>query len=122
MKIIIKGHSRFRIDPNLHSYINEKIGRLDKFVLEPAICEVTLHQKAGPKRGLDKDVHIAITMPGLSKSIFAQARTNDFMGSIDIAFKKIESEVQHYKEKKANSRFPKKYYEAKLEEEKENEI
>ena len=32
MRIIIKGHSGFKVDENLYSYIQEKLTRLDKFV------------------------------------------------------------------------------------------
>jgi len=122
MKIIIRGRNNFKVDENLYSYVQEKIARLDKFVSEPAVCEVMLSQKEGPKRGLDKDVHINLTMADIKNPIHAQARTNEFLASIDLAYKKIEGEVQNFKEKKSDSRFPTKYREAKIEEEKEGEI
>ena len=122
MRIIIKGHSGFKVDENLYSYIQEKIQRLDKFVKEPAVCEVTFSQKEGPKRGLDKDVRINLTMADIKNPIHAQARTDEFLASIDIAYKKLEVEVQTFKEKNIGSRFPKKYYEAKLEEKEGGEI
>ena len=123
MKIIIRGRNNYKVDENLYSYIQEKMMRLDKFVKEPAVCEVTLSEKSqGPKRGLDKDVHIALTMAEAKNPIYAHERTNDFLGSIDIAYKKIEGEAQNFKEKESNSRYPTKYQEAKIEEEKEGEI
>jgi len=122
MRIIIKGHSGFKVDENLYSYIQDKLTRLDKFVKEPSICEVTLSQKEGPKRGLDKDVHINLTMADIKNPVHAQARTNEFLASIDLAYKKIESEVQTMKEKNNGSRYPTKYYEAEQEEKKEGEI
>ena len=122
MKIIIRGHGGFKVDENLYSYIQEKIERLDKFVKEPAVCEVTLSQKEGPKRGLDKDVHMIVTMAEAKNPIYSHARTNEFLASIDIAYKKIEHELQNIKEKDIGSRFPTKYREAKIEEEKANEL
>ncbi|KKQ74368.1 MAG: hypothetical protein US94_C0006G0003 [Berkelbacteria bacterium GW2011_GWB1_38_5] len=123
MKIIIRGKNNYKVDQNLYSYIQEKIERLDKFVKEPVVCEVTLSEKSqGPKRGLDKDVHISLTMAESKNPIFSHARTNEFMASIDIAYKKIEHELQNIKEKEIGSRFPTKYYEAKIEEEKANEL
>lgn len=122
MKIIIKGRNNFKVDENLRFYIQEKIERLDKFIKEPAACEVTLGEKGGPKRGLDKDVHITLTMAETKNPIYSHARTNEFIASIDIAYNKIEHKLEKIKDKDTSDRYPTKYYEAKLEEEKENEL
>ncbi len=115
MKIIIKGHKHLKIDPNLHSYIEERIRKYEPIVKEPAVCEVVLSDQRGPKGGEDKVVKVTLTLPDVKNPIFVSERTSDFFGSIDLAQERLEHQILKYKEKvKIGSRYPKKYWLAKL--------
>ena len=122
MKIIISG-KQFKADENLRNYINERFLKLAKFVKEPATLEVVLSDEMGAKSGVDKLVTVTMTLPGLKNSIHIEEVTSDFKGSIDLVQERLEKHLLKYKEQvKIGTRFPKKYYEAKLEEEAEGEI
>ena len=115
MRVIIKGKSGFKVGDDLKSYVEDKITKFDALVEEPAICEVTLFEKnKGAKRGIDKDVHIALSVPQINKSLYAKCRTNDFFASIDLAVTQVEEQLIKYKDKKTGSRFPVKYWAAKM--------
>ena len=122
MKIIISG-KQFQVDENLRSYINERFLKFTKFVQEPATIEVILSDEMGAKSGVDKSIKVTITLPELKNPIHIEEVTSDFKGSIDVIEERLEKHLLKYKEQvKIGDRFPKKYYEAKLEEEKEGEI
>lgn len=112
---IIKGKSGFKIGDDLKSYVEDKISKFETLVEEPAICEVTLFEKdKGAKRGIDKDVHISLSVPQINKPLYAKCRTNDFFASIDLAVSQVEEQLVKYKDKKTSSRFPVKYWAAKM--------
>lgn len=122
MRIIIKGR-QFKVDNNLQVYIEEKILKYQKFVIEPAVCEVVLADMGGKKGGKDKEVRLTLTLPQEKKPLYFCARTADFIGSIDLVQEKLEKFLLKYKEtKKIGSQFPTKYYQAKKEEERAGEI
>ena len=115
MRIIIKKKGGLKIGKNLKSYIEDKVVKFESLVEEPAICEVTLFEKnKGAKRGIDKDVHILLTVPGIKKPLFSKCSTNDFFGSIDLAQAQVEEQLVKYKDKKIGSRFPIKYWASKM--------
>ncbi|MBM2820336.1 MAG: hypothetical protein HW405_96 [Candidatus Berkelbacteria bacterium] len=122
MKIIISG-KQFKVDENLRNYINERFLKFSKFVKEPAKIEVVLSDEMGTKGGVDKCVKVTITLPELKTPIHIEEITSDFMGSINLIEERLEKHLLKYKEQiKVGDRYPKKYYEAKLEEEAEGEI
>lgn len=122
MRIIVKAKN-FKIPTDLESYIREKLLKFEKMTEEPTVCEVRLEERRGAKRGVDKIVHIYLTLPKVKNPIYLMEATNDWFGSIDLIEEKFEKEILKYKEKvKIGSRYPKKYFEAKLEEEAEGEI
>lgn len=111
MRIIIKGHKKLSISPDLRSYIEEKIRKYEPLVKEPAICEVILSDLRGSKGGVDKDVRITMTLPEMKNPIFVRETTSDFFGSIDLAQERLEHQILKYKEQiKIGSRFPTKYW------------
>jgi len=121
MRIIISG-KQFKVDENLRNYINERFLKFAKFVKEPTILEIVLSNFMGTK-GNDQAVCVTVTLPGLKKPINVEEVTADFKGSIDLVEERLEKALLKYKEKvKIGTRYPKKYYEAKLEEEAEGEI
>ncbi|OGD56972.1 ribosomal subunit interface protein [Candidatus Berkelbacteria bacterium RBG_13_40_8] len=122
MKIIIKG-KQYKVDENLQKYILERFHKYESMVQEPAIIEITLSDTLGPKRGLDKVVCITATLPDIKNPIHIEEATSEFKGTIDLIQERLEQQLRKYKDKvKIGSRFPKKYLDAKLQEEKEKEI
>ncbi len=121
MKIIISG-KQFKVDDNLRNYINERFRRFEKMVKEPATMEIVLSNFMGPK-GNDQAVCVTATLPGLKNPIHIEEVTNDFKGSIDLIEERLEKVIERYKEQTIiGTRYPKKYHDAELEEEKEGEI
>ena len=121
MRIIIKG-KQFKVDQNLRNYINERFLKFTRYVKEPATLEIVLSNFMGPK-GNDQSVHVTATLPGLKNPIHIEEVTSDFKGSIDVIQERLEQQLRKYKDKvKIGSRFPQKYLDAKIEEEKEGEI
>ncbi len=122
MKILIKAKN-FELDENLRSYLEEKLRKYEKVVQEPAVCEVRLEEKGGAKKGIDKLVHLYLTLPKMKNPIHLMEQTDDWFGSIDLIEDKLASEFIKYKEKYLiGSRYPKKYHAAELEEEAEDEL
>lgn len=111
------------LNDDLKSYAEEKVLKFVDIILEPAVCEIVLSDEFGPKGGEDKLVRITLTLPGEKNSIHVEAQTDDFFGSIDLVQEKLAKELEKYKEKvKIGDRFPKKFENAKLEEEKNKEL
>lgn len=122
MKIHIKG-IKVKISPDLRSYVLEKIKKYEPLIKEPATCQVILKDTRGPKGGLDKEVTISMTLPGIKKPLFVSQCSSDFFGSIDLVQERLEHQILKYKEQvKIGTRYPKKYFEAKTEEEASGEI
>lgn len=98
MRIIIKGKN-FKLNEDLKNYAFEKISKFTEIAEDPSICEVVLSDELGPKGGIDKSVHITLTLPGEKNAIHVEEMTSDFFGSLDLAQEKLEREIEKYKEK-----------------------
>jgi ribosomal subunit interface protein len=123
MKVIIKTLKGLKIDPNIKDYAQEKVLKYEPMVEEPAVCEIVFSDELGPKGGVDKSVHITMTLPGEKNPIHVEALATEFMGAMDLAQEKLEQEITRYKEqKKIGSRYPAKYEQAKIEEEENREV
>lgn len=122
MRIIIKGKN-LKLNEDLKSYAFEKVAKFAEIIEDPAVCEVVLSDELGPKGGVDKAVHITLTLPGEKNAVHIEKTTSDFFGSIDLAQEKLEREILKYKEKtKIGPRYPTKYHEAKVVEEANQEL
>lgn len=122
MKIIISG-KQFKVDDNLRGYIEERLRKFEKMVSEPAVLEVVLSDLLGSKGGVDKGVTLTMSLPGNKNPIHIEEVTADYKGSIDLIEERLEKVLRRYKEQvKIGTRYPKKYHEATLEEESEDEI
>lgn len=122
MNISITGHN-VELNDDLKTYAREKILKYEGQILEPAVCDIVLSNEFGPKGGIDKSVHITLTLPGEKNAIHVETRTDDFFGSIDLAQEKLEQQILKYKETiKIGPRFPKKYHEADLAEKENQEL
>jgi len=122
MQVIIKGLHGFKVPDSLKDYAEEKIRKYEKMIEEPAICEIVFEDINGSQGGVDKKIHFNLELPNEKYTLHVEETTTDFMGSINLAQEKIEQEILRYKsQKKIGSRYPKKYYDAKIEEEKTGE-
>lgn len=122
MKITISG-KQVKVDDNLRGYIEERFRKFEKMVFEPAAIDVVLSDLMGSKGGVDKSVHVTLTLPEIKNPIHIEEVTADFKGSIDLIEERLETQISKYKEKtKIGTRYPKKYHEAKLQEESEGEL
>lgn len=98
MRIIVKGKN-IKLNDDLKNYAFEKVSKYSEIIEDPAVCEVVLSDELGPKGGIDKSVHITLTLPGEKNAIHVEAQTDDFFGSLDLAQEKLEQQVIKYKEK-----------------------
>lgn len=99
MKIIIETVRSLKIDKDLKAYAMEKFGKFDNRVDESAVCIVTFSDELAPKDGVNKTVHLTLTLPNEKNPIHLEESTSDFFGSIDLIQEKLEREMIKYKEK-----------------------
>ncbi|MDC7294943.1 MULTISPECIES: ribosome hibernation-promoting factor, HPF/YfiA family [unclassified Butyrivibrio] len=91
MKFTIVGKN-IEVTPGLHSAVEEKIGKLEKYFTPETIVNVTLN--------VDKDRHkIEVTIPVKGKIIRAEQVSNDMYVSIDLVEEIIERQLKKYKSK-----------------------
>lgn len=110
MRVIIKTKGG-RLDQKVRDYAQEKFTRLSKLTEEPAVCEVMIYDEYGLKGGEDKFVELALTMANEKNPIHVEAKSIDFLASIDFAHDCLEKQlVKHKEKKKIGDRFPKKYF------------
>ena len=99
MKVLVTGLRGLKVDDNLKSYAEEKVLKFVPLLEEPAVCEIMLADELGQKDGVDKSVHITMTLPNEKNPLHVEVTTSDFFGSIDLAEEKLEREIIKYKEK-----------------------
>jgi putative sigma-54 modulation protein len=122
MQINISG-KQVKVDDNLRGYIEERLRKFEKMVLEPAIVDVVLSNLRGSKGGVDKAIHVTVTLPDIKNPIHLEETTDDYKGSIDLIEERLETQIMKYKEEvKIGTRYPKKYHDAKMQEESEGEL
>jgi putative sigma-54 modulation protein len=91
MKFTIVGKN-IEVTPGLHSAVEEKIGKLEKYFTPETIVNVTLN--------VDKDRHkIEVTIPVKGKIIRAEQVSNDMYVSIDLVEEVIERQLKKYRHK-----------------------
>ncbi len=95
MKLIIKGRHRLNVPVELRRYIEEKVSRALKRRPEPLIVDVMLADIRGEKGGIDKVIHITVSLPGRKKPIFISEVATDFFEAVDLT----ESRLRHQLEK-----------------------
>ena len=110
MKFTIVGKN-INVTPGLHSAVEEKIGKLEKYFTPDTNVNVTL--------SVDKERHkIEVTIPVKGKIIRAEQVSNDMYVSIDLVEEVIERQLKKYKSKLVDkqqaeaSKFKKEYIEA----------
>ena len=93
MKFNIRG-KKLEVTPSLKSYIEEKIGRLDKYFENPDNIEATVLIKVS---GINQVVEVTINTHGLI--LRGEESNKDLYASIDFVTDKIERQIRKNKTK-----------------------
>jgi len=109
MKITITfRHTKSQAD--LEDYIEDKLLKYEKMVLEPTVVDVVLDDLMGSKGGNDKKVSITAQLPHVKGPLHLEQCTNDFTSAFDLVEDRFARHIERYHEKVVvGSRFPKKY-------------
>lgn len=110
MRVIIKTKEG-KLEQKVRDYATEKFAKLEKLVEEPAVLEAMIYDINGQKGGEDKFVEVALTMANEKNPIHVEAKSIEYLASIDFAHDCLETQlVKHKEKKKIGDRFPKKYF------------
>jgi len=115
MRAIVKAR-HITLDENLKAYAEEKIEHAaSKHFDNPfVIIEIELSDLFGPKGGQDKQCEVTMALP-LGNILRIKEVSEDIYLAIDSARDRLVRSLERYKEKKlVGSRYPKKYYAAKV--------
>ncbi len=93
--------------PELEDYIEDKILKYEKMVLEPTIVDVVLDDLMGSKGGNDKKVAITAQLSHVKGPLHLEESTNDFTSAFDLVEDRFARHIERYHEKVVvGSRFP----------------
>ena len=91
MKFIISGKN-IEVTESIKAAIEEKLGRLDKYLVDDTIVNVTLSVQKGRQK-------IEVTIPMKGHIIRAEEGSEDMYVSIDLVEEVIERQLRKYKNK-----------------------
>ena len=119
MKFIISGKN-IEVTEGIKAAIEEKLGRLDKYLVDDTIVNVTLSVQKGRQK-------IEVTIPMKGHIIRAEEGSEDMYVSIDLVEEVIERQLRKYKNKivdrkQAPGNFQQEYLEKDYEEDEEVKI
>ena len=119
MKFIISGKN-IEVTEGIKAAIEEKLGRLDKYLVDDTIVNVTLSVQKGRQK-------IEVTIPMKGHIIRAEEGSEDMYVSIDLVEEVIERQLRKYKNKivdkqQAAANFQKAYLDKDYEEDEEVKI
>ena len=102
MKIIIKA-TNTKLSPSINEYIEEKIGRLDKFLkgFDSELIEARVDVgkvRQGQRRGEIFRAEVNLNIGG--HLIRAEETENSLMAAIDLVKDRLSREIKKYKDKK----------------------
>lgn len=93
MKYNIHG-SKVKITPSIKSYIEEKVGKIDKYLVNPDDVNANVAVRIS---GNEQIVEVTINMPKFI--LRAEERHNDLYSAIDLVSDKLERQVRKNKSK-----------------------
>ena len=98
MEIVIRGDN-VDVTPRLQSYVERKMGRLDRYMPNIVDVQVELSQEKAHRNG---DRHVAqVTLRNSRGTILrAEERTTDLFAAIDIVVDKMYRQIERYKGKR----------------------
>ncbi len=98
MQLIITGKN-FQVSDWLDSYVRKKIGKLDRYLTDPAETRVELTEEKTKNAQQRQVVQVTIFKNGTIMR--AEERSADMTASVDAVVDKLERQIVRYKEKGA---------------------
>ncbi len=89
---------KFDADARLVDFINQKIGRLDRFIERAISAEVILKLDRDFEKG-NKVVTVTVAIPG--NDLVAEARCKSFEEAVDQCVDALKRQIEKYKDKVA---------------------
>ena len=96
MKFIISGKN-IEVTEGIKAAIEEKLGRLDKYLVDDTVVNVTLSVQKGRQK-------IEVTIPMKGHIIRAEEGSEDMYVSIDLVVDVIERQIRRYKTRLMNQK------------------
>lgn len=100
MRIVLKSHG-LKLDKNIKSYAEEKILKLKKWVIEPAVAEINFSVRT--HRGKNKIIKIVLSLPNHKKAMHAENCCDDFYTAVDLTTDRLKTQLSKTKGKLKNS-------------------
>jgi putative sigma-54 modulation protein len=97
MQLTIKGRN-IEVTDRLRSYVDKKIGRLDRFLPELAEARVELSEEASQKTSHRQVAQVTVRSNGTL--LRAEERSNDIYAAIDAVTDKLHRQIRRYKGKR----------------------
>lgn len=87
---------KFKADPKLEKYVNDKVGKLDRLADNATKCEVTLKVDK-PESDNNKIVEISMAMPG--QTLFNSKQADTFEEAVNDCVDTMRVQIDKYKER-----------------------
>ena len=87
---------KFKADPKLENYINEKVAKLDRLIDNATKCEVFLKVDK-PESDNNKIAEISLTLPG--QTLFNSKQANTFEEAVSECVDTLKIQIDKYKER-----------------------
>lgn len=87
---------KFKADPKLENFVNEKVAKLDRIVDNATRCEVTLKVDK-PESSNNKIAEISLTLPG--QTLFNSKQADSFEEAVSVCVDTMKVQIEKYKER-----------------------
>lgn len=87
---------KFKADPKLEKFVNEKIAKLDRMIDNATKCEVFLKVDK-PESDNNKIVEISLNLPG--QTLFNSKQANTFEEAVSECVDTMKVQIDKYKER-----------------------
>ena len=87
---------KFKADPKLENYINEKVAKLDRLIDNATKCEVILKVDK-PESDNNKIAELSLKLPG--QTLFNSKQADSFEGAVADCVDSMKNQIDKYKER-----------------------
>ena len=87
---------KFKADPKLEQFVNEKVGKLERLVDNATKCDVTLKVDK-PESDNNKIAEISLALPG--QTLFNSKQANTFEEAVSDCVDTMRVQIDKYKER-----------------------
>ncbi len=87
---------KFKADPKLEQFVNEKVGKLERLVDNATKCDVTLKVDK-PESDNNKIAEISLALPG--QTLFNSKQANSFEEAVSDCVDTMRVQIDKYKER-----------------------